>query len=158
MDGRRVVIGVGNEYRRDDAFGLRVLGELADRQAYDSRLRGVDLRISDGEPTRLLDAWAGAGLAVVIDVADAGGRRPGEWTERDLPDGAELSGAAAASGHTIGLGTTLALGRALGRLPDRLIALVTFADQFGFGTELSVPVAAAVQPVVDRVCALVGTR
>jgi hydrogenase maturation protease len=74
---RRIVIGVGNEYRRDDGFGPLVIAELSARRARDPRLADVGLCACDGEPTRLLDLWTGADLAVVVDVVRDGGDHPG---------------------------------------------------------------------------------
>lgn len=152
MAARRVVIGLGNEYRRDDGFGPRVLAELAARRDHDGRLGGVELRVSDGEPARLLDVWDGAGLVVVVDVA-AGTAEPGGWSEVSLPG---TGARPATSGHDIALGDTVALARVLGRLPERLVALVAYGDEFGFGVGLSAPVEAAVGPVTERVCALLA--
>ncbi|GGN84478.1 peptidase M52 [Actinoplanes lobatus] len=151
MDGRRVVIGVGNEYRRDDGFGPRVVAELSARRGHDPRLAGVELRVSDGEPARMLEAWTGADVAVVIDVASGG--TAGAWHEVTLPE----SGEPATSGHGFGLGATVALARELDRLPGRLVTLVAYGREFGFGVGLSDPVAAAVSPVADRVCELEAT-
>ncbi|GGK75105.1 hydrogenase maturation protease [Mangrovihabitans endophyticus] len=152
MTGRCVVIGVGNEYRRDDGFGPRVIAELAERRARDHRLAAVDLFVSDGEPSRMLQAWTGADLAVVADVA-VGTAPAAGWRELALPP--EDDPRSAASGHAIGLGATVALARELGRLPQRLVALVAYGHEFGFGVGLSTAVATAVRPVVDRVCVLV---
>ncbi|MEV4347535.1 hydrogenase maturation protease [Actinoplanes sp. NPDC049596] len=152
MTARRVVIGVGNEFRRDDGFGPEVVAELRGRR--DARLAGVELCVSDGEPSRMLDAWSGAELAVVIDVAAGTGRSSG-WCELSLPEPGEARHVA--SGHGIGLGVTAALARALDRLPERLVALVAYGQEFGFGVGLSDGVAAAVQPVAERVIALVAT-
>ncbi|GID32366.1 hydrogenase maturation protease [Paractinoplanes brasiliensis] len=151
MTARRVVIGVGNEYRRDDGFGPCVLAELATRRDRDHRLARVELRVSDGEPARLLDAWAGADLAVLVDVA-AGAGEPGGWSELALP---ETGGRHVTSGHDVGLGDSVALARALDRLPGRLVVLVAHGEEFGFGVGLSAAVAAVVTPVTDRVCELV---
>ena len=38
---------------------------------------GVDLVITDGEPTRLIEAWTGAALAVVVDAVRAQPPHPG---------------------------------------------------------------------------------
>ncbi|GAA0505135.1 peptidase M52 [Paractinoplanes deccanensis] len=152
MTGRRVVIGVGNEFRHDDGFGPEVIAELRGR--HDDRLAGVELCVSDGEPSRMLDAWSGAELAVVVDVAVGTGRREG-WSELTLPEAAGPQHVT--SGHGIGLGATVALGRVLDRLPERLVALVAHGQEFSFGFGLSDGVAAAVRPVADRVCALVAT-
>ena len=64
--GPVVVIGVGNEFRRDDGAGPAVVARLRDLAP-----PGVRLVITDGEPTRLIDAWAGAALAVVVDAVRA---------------------------------------------------------------------------------------
>jgi hydrogenase maturation protease len=64
--GQVVVIGVGNEFRRDDGVGPAVVASLRDRVP-----PGVDLVLTDGEPTRLIEAWTGAVLAVVIDAVRA---------------------------------------------------------------------------------------
>ncbi len=72
-----VVIGVGNEFRRDDGAGPAVVAGLRDLAP-----PGVRLVVTDGEPTRLIEAWAGAALAVVVDAVrvqspNTGPSRPG---------------------------------------------------------------------------------
>ena len=57
-----MVIGVGNEFRRDDGAGPAVVAKLRDPAP-----PGVELVTIDGEPTRLIEAWTGAALAVVVD-------------------------------------------------------------------------------------------
>ena len=142
--GRRVVIGVGNEFRRDDGFGPAVLARLRERPP-----PGVVLAGSDGEPAGMIDLWDGAELAVVVDAvatgADHGGHRY-ELSVDDLPGPAEP-----VSSHGVGLGETVALARALGRMPRRLVVLAVDGTDFGQGTWLSPPVAAAVEPVLWRV-------
>ena len=49
-----MVIGLGNEYRRDDGAGLAVVTSLRGRVPPD-----VELVLTDGEPTRLIEAWTG---------------------------------------------------------------------------------------------------
>ena len=65
------MIGVGNEFRRDDGAGPAVLASLRDRVP-----PGVDLVLTDGEPTRLIEAWTGAAVAVVIDAVPRWIRTP----------------------------------------------------------------------------------
>jgi len=144
MPGPPVVIGIGNEYRRDDGFGPLVVAALRRSDP------ALHLRTCDGEPTRLIDLGTGAGLAVVIDVARADGARAGEWFELVLPGDERLPGDLAVSSHGIGLGTTVELARALDRLPRRLVVLAAVGREFGFGTGLCDPLAAAVSPVAGR--------
>ena len=65
---RTVVVGVGNEFRRDDGAGLEVIARLRALQPGDASLTGVTLALSDGEPGEMIDLWEGARLAVVIDA------------------------------------------------------------------------------------------
>jgi hydrogenase maturation protease len=152
---RRIVIGVGNEYRRDDGFGPLVIAQLSARRARDPRLADVELRDCDGEPTRLLDLWTGAELAVVVDAVRDGGDQPGHRYELVLDAFDGLTDDRSAGSHGIGLGSTVALGRALGRLPRRLVVLAVSGSEFGFGTGLTPQVADTVEPVVHRACELV---
>lgn len=43
---------------------------------------GVELVLTDGEPTRLIEAWTGAALAVVIDAVRADPSHPGRAQDR----------------------------------------------------------------------------
>ncbi len=154
--GRRVVIGVGNDYRRDDGFGPAVVAALADRRAVDPQLAKVDLRVSDGEPIRLIDLWAGADIAVVVDAVLDDGQHAGHHHELVLDTLGELGADAPAGSHAVSLGSTVALARVLDRLPRRLVVLAVSGTEFGFGQGLTPPVAAAVRPTTERACVLLG--
>lgn len=69
---RIAVIGVGNDYRRDDGVGWAVVAGLAQRPLP----HGTRLTITDGEPTRLINAWDGADLAILVDAARVPPARP----------------------------------------------------------------------------------
>jgi hydrogenase maturation protease len=155
VGSRRVVIGVGNEYRRDDGLGPAVVARLGELRATDPRLSTVELAVSDGEPTRLLDLWTGAELAVVVDAVRDGEGHGGHRYELVLDELASLPGEPAASSHAVSLGSTVELGKELGRLPRRLVVLAVGASELGFGAGLTPEVAATVEPVVDRVRELV---
>jgi len=140
-----VVIGVGNEYRRDDGAGLAVVARLRDRVP-----PGVELVLTDGEPTRLIDAWTGAALAVVVDAVCADPPRPGRVHrfELDRP----LAGATrTASSHGFGLDDAIQLALALDRMPGRLIVHAIEAADLTQGTGLTPLVAAAVDDVASAV-------
>ena len=66
------MIGVGNQFRHDDGAGPAVI----------ERLRGqlpgeVELVVTDGDAVRLIEAWSGASLAVVVDAVRADPPVPG---------------------------------------------------------------------------------
>jgi hydrogenase maturation protease len=139
----RVVIGIGNPYRRDDGVGP-ALAERLTRLG----ISNVDIRVLDGEPTGLLDAWTGASLAIVVDAVLSQPARPGQIHRTSLPD---LARAPAASSHGLGVPEAVELGRALHRLPDRLLVYAVEAADVGYGTELSPAVAAALPELLDAV-------
>lgn len=145
---KRLVIGIGNSFRRDDGVGLAVADEVARRN-----LPGVEVMTAIGEPGAILDAWAGLPTVVVVDAAVSADATPGRirrWT----PDASGDS--AATSSHAFGLAKTFALARALGRLPDRLVVLTVDIADYGLGPGLSAPVAACVTDAVDAVLAELG--
>ena len=154
--GRCVVIGVGNEFRRDDGFGPAVIAKLAELRSTGPLPSTVDLAVSDGEPARLIDLWTGADLAVVIDAVRDGQDHGGHRYELVLNELTGLAEGRSASSHGISLGSTVELGRALGRLPRRLVVLAVGGREFSFGTGLTPEVTAAVDPVVQRVRDLVS--
>ena len=141
-----VVIGIGNPFRNDDGIGPAVATQIEEQ-----RLPGVRVVISDGEPAGLLEAWAGAGLAVVVDAIHRVPASPGSIHR--LTAGQLEAGGTAASSHGLGVPDALRLGRALGRLPRRVVILAVEAADTGAGTELSKPVATALPEVVAAVMA-----
>jgi hydrogenase maturation protease len=154
MSTRTVVIGVGNEFRRDDGVGPAVVARLRDLQPGDADLAGVTLAQSDGEPSRMIDLWAGADLAVVVDAVRDTGVPAGHRYELTV-DALSSTVHRAASSHAIDLGETVELARALGRMPARLVVLAVAGHDFGFGTGLTEDVASTVEPLVERVRATV---
>jgi len=156
QENRIVVVGIGNRYRRDDGFGPAVLAELARLRTARPELGCVTLAVSDGEPTRMLELWTGADLAVVVDAVRDGEDHPGHTYELSLDRLAELPERPTASSHAIGLGSTVDLARVLDRLPGRLVVLAVGGSEFGFGEGLTREVATAVRPITERVLALVG--
>ena len=146
----RVVIGVGNEFRRDDGLGPAVVAGLRALPLP----AAVTLAVSDGEPSRMLDLWTGADLAVVVDAVHTGDDHGGHVYELTVDRLAPSS--TVDTSHRVDLGTTVELARALGRMPARLVVLAVDGTDFGFGTGMTPPVAAAVEPVVRRVCDVLG--
>jgi hydrogenase maturation protease len=137
-----VVIGVGNPLRRDDGVGWAV-ADAARRQLPPE----VAIVESDGEASRLLDAWTDHDLAVVVDAV-CSGAEPG--TIHVWDGNAEIAhGAPPAGTHALGLAAATALGRALERLPARLVIVGVEASETGPGHGLSPSVAGAIDGVID---------
>ncbi len=132
MSARVVVIGVGNRYRRDDGFGPTVIDAIAAELPPD-----VVVHESDGEPTRLLDMWDGADLAVVVETVRQGAE-PGTIADIDATTGLDAAADGGAGGtHSLGIADAIALARALERTPRRLRVIGVEPADLGQGAGLS---------------------
>jgi hydrogenase maturation protease len=140
---RRLFIGIGNPLRGDDAAGLLAARALRARGADD-----IEVRELEGEPLDLIEAWEGAEAVVVADAVSSGGE-PGTLHRVDAvaePLPAVLAGP---STHALGLAEAVELGRALGRLPRRLVVYGIEAASFEAGAEPD----AAVREAAERAAA-----
>ena len=141
----RVVIGIGNAYRGDDRVGLAVAARVRGRAPED-----VAVLALEQEPTRLLDAWEGAQLAVVVDAV-ASGAAPGTLHRFDALEERLPAGVFRSSTHAFGVGDAVELARVLGRLPGRVVVYGIEGGSFASGEELTPDVAAAVDRVADSI-------
>jgi hydrogenase maturation protease len=95
--------------------------------------------------------WTGARLAIVIDAVHSHEAPPGHVHWFDVgPEGLELT-ESLPSTHGMGPGDAIGLGRALGRLPERLVIYGIEGEEFGEGAALTPSVVAAIDEVVERV-------
>ncbi|MEU6255784.1 hydrogenase maturation protease [Streptomyces sp. NPDC047043] len=147
---RIAVIGVGNDFRRDDGVGWAVLAGLRERAGERPLPPGTVLATCDGDPARLIGLWEGADLAVVVDAAHAHPGTPGRVHRLEL-DAGHLAQPPTTSSHGLGLGEAVELARVLGVLPGRLVVYAVEGADSALGTGLSPAVAAAVEPLVRAV-------
>lgn len=145
MNADVVVIGLGNDFRRDDGVGPAVAAELARRD-----LPGVRVMAAIGDPAEILDAWTGASVAVVIDATTGNGVTPGRirrWIPGDETEPAVVSS------HALGLPQTYALAQALGQVPQKLVVFTVDVADVGHGVILTPAVAAAMPVIVEAILA-----
>lgn len=138
-----VVIGIGNEFRRDDGIGPAIVALLADGGP-----TNVRFVVSDGEPSALLEAWQGAPLAVVVDAMHPADPVPGR-VHRVGADA--LARLAPHSTHHMSLVDAVRLAEVLGRSPGRLVVYAVEVGDVGHGPGLSPAVARCVADVARLV-------
>ena len=143
--GRIVVIGTGNEFRRDDGAGPAVLERLRGRLPAE-----VELLVSDGNPADLIEAWTGARLAIVVDAARAEPVVPGRL-HRLVVDASMAGLPGPASSHGLGLRDAVSLGVILGRMPGTLIVHAVEAADMGLGAGLTPAVARSLEAAARAV-------
>ena len=142
---RTVVIGVGNAYRGDDAAGREVARRVQERVPSE-----LDVVVCELEPTRLIDAWDGTESALVVDAV-ASGAEPGTVHRFDASTDPLPSREFRSSTHALGIGETIELARAIGRLPGRVVVFGVEGQVFGSGTGLSAAAEAGVERAVELV-------
>ncbi len=149
-DGERapvLVIGVGNELRHDDAAGVEIARRLRGR----TRPTGVDVCESQGDVTELLDAWEHRDAVVIVDSMRSGAP-PGTIRRVDASrDPLPYRLRRPASTHAVAVGEAIELGRALDRLPARVVVYAVEGRRFEAGIGLSDEVETVVPAVADAV-------
>jgi hydrogenase maturation protease len=142
---RRLLIGVGNVDRGDDGVGRTVARRLRARKAC-----ALLIRECVGDAAALMEAWTGFDDVVLVDACRGAGRAGSvhclDATQMDLAR--TLQGA---STHSFGVATALALARALGTLPSRLVIYAIEAGACEAGAGLSPEVDRAADEVVASV-------
>lgn len=146
-----VVIGIGNLMCGDDGIGPAAIACLERTDLVDPVL-GPELVVLDGEPARLMEAWRERRRAIVIDAARcntaAGSIHRLEVGADPLPPWRT-----GASSHRAGLAEAVALGRALDRLPERLIVFGVEPADVSLGQGLSSELRAALPTLLEQVVA-----
>jgi hydrogenase maturation protease len=139
-----LVVGLGNRIRGDDGAGPLVAERVAEQAP---ELEAVAW---EREPTDLLTLWDDAALVVLVDAV--AGPDPGRWHRLELGAGPlpDRPGPTAST-HVLALAQVIELGRALGRMPRRLVIYGIEAAGFATGAGVSTAVAAAIGPLAEAV-------
>jgi hydrogenase maturation protease len=147
---RPIVIGLGTPDRSDDGAGpdvVRLLGSVP----------GFPADVAEGpqDLTRLLDAWEGRPLVVLVDAVRSGAA-PGTVRRWERAEATRLPSGTPVSSHGLSLPDVLRLAERLGRLPPQLVLYGIEAETTGPGTARSAAVTAGVDAASRRIAAEVG--
>lgn len=144
-----LIIGVGNEYRSDDAIGLLVVRALQAR-----KLPNTSVIEATGEGTALLEAWKGAEAVILVDAVTS--RAPaGTIHQLDAQSGPISPELFSLSTHAFSVAEAVELARVLGDLPQRLTIYGIEGKHFVAGMGLSPEVERAAQEAVESIAHLV---
>jgi hydrogenase maturation protease len=144
-DGRVFLAGVGNEFRRDDGVGLFIA-----RQISQKGLPGVKVAQHQGEGLDLIGKWEGFEAVVLVDAVSSGGP-PGTVYRIQMPGQEFSSHFEGCSTHAFSIAQTIALAKALQRLPSRLIIYGIEGASFEMGEGFSPFVREAADRVVGQI-------
>ena len=144
-----LIIGIGNEYRGDDAAGLIVARRLKERLA-DS----VKVIEQSGDGAALMDAWLGAETVIIIDAVMSGAA-PGTIHRFDANTRPIPKGDFRYLTHAFGVAEAIELARALGNLPQRLVVYGIEGKNFAACIGLSAEVEKAAGETVRQALATI---
>ncbi|MGA9407895.1 MAG: hydrogenase maturation protease [Bacteroidota bacterium] len=138
-----LIIGVGNEFRSDDAAGV-----LIARAIEEKKLPDVLVIEGSGEGAALMEAWSEADNVFLIDAVSSGAV-PGTVHRVDarikpLPKELVLF-----STHAFGVAQAVELARSMNTLPPKLVLFGVEGKNFSSGTNLSFEVLAVVQRITQ---------
>jgi hydrogenase maturation protease len=142
-----LIIGIGNEYRGDDAAGLIVARRLKERLA-DSAI----VIEQGGDGAALMEAWRGAETVIIIDAVMSGAA-PGTIYLFDANAQPLPKDAFRLSTHAFGVAEAIELSRALGEIPRSLVVYGIEGKNFAAGVGISPEVEKATCDAINQVFA-----
>lgn len=141
----RLVIGVGNWYRGDDAVGIAVANKVKGMNLPD-----VVAVEQSGEGSSLIEAWKNANDVIIVDAVSSGAVA-GTIHRFDSCNQSVPTEFFHYSSHAFGVAEAIEVGRSLNMLPRRLVVFGIEGKEFATGVGLSPEVESAVEKVVATI-------
>lgn len=145
---RRLLIGIGNPFRRDDGVGIQVAEKILA-----SHPAEVEIQTQSGEGTKLMESWMGVERVVIVDAVRSRST-PGRIHEFDAGQVRVPSEFFHYSSHAFGVAEAIELSRALEQLPPQVHIIGIEGEDFSEGTGLTMEVEEAIEKAVARVKSL----
>jgi hydrogenase maturation protease len=136
------LIGVGNEFRQDDAVGLVILRHL--REQFPNTIE------ASGEGTALIEYWQNKNIVYLFDAVRSGAQS-GTIHRIEAHQQCVPSQFFHYSTHAFSVAEAVELARTLNQLPNQLILYGVEGEVFSIGIGLSALVEQAAADVVKRV-------
>jgi hydrogenase maturation protease len=141
---KQKIIGIGNDFRSDDATGLLVARKL--KELYPD----FDIIESDGNGVDLLSIFQEYDKVIIIDAAIADNPEDvGQIKEIKVTSDFNFSDLKIYSSHSFSLLEALKMGKQLSILPEELYLYLILSKNFSFGQEISEAVKKASEKILD---------
>jgi len=141
-----VIIGLGNKFRNDDGVGIHIAEIL--RALNIPRLK---ILTAPADGTAMISAWSGYKTAIIIDAVKSNGKvgtiHRFDALNQSIPEKMFES----RTTHAFSVTETVALARALDRLPAQLIVFGIEGEKFDLGINMTEAVIRAADEVVERI-------
>jgi len=139
-----LVVGLGNNYRKDDGVGLYVAEKIRSMN-----LDNIEVADNIGESTSLIKVWSNAGKVFVVDAVISTEREGTTHRFDALKEKIPGEIFNSYSTHSFSLLESIELAKTLGELPDSLIIYGIEGKDFSSGIGLSSKVIKAADEVID---------
>ena len=126
-----LIIGIGNEYRSDDAVGLEIADSLSE-----CAIENCTIQRSSGEGIALINLWEDFDHVILIDAVKSGSKN-GTIHKIDLSKEELEADFFQTSSHLFALPEAVQLAKALHKLPETMLVYGIEGRNFDYGIELS---------------------
>ena len=145
-----IIIGIGNEFRSDDAIGI-----IAVRKLKEDNIQGIDMIEHDGDGAELIDIWKDYRNVYIIDAVSIG-NSPGDLKRVDAIKNKLPLGIGAHSTHLFNIPEAIETSRILKKLPEKLIIYGIEGKNFNLGTQVSNEVLHASREAIENIKKEIG--
>ena len=126
-----LIIGIGNEYRSDDAVGLKIADSLSNLE-----IANCNIQRSSGEGIALINLWEDYENVILIDAVKSGSKN-GTIHKIDLSKEDLQPEYFQTSSHLFALPEAVQLAKTLNKLPNTMLVYGIEGTNFDYGIELS---------------------
>jgi len=143
---KALVIGIGNQYRGDDAAGLEVACSL------EKQLGSlVDVAYCDGDEMELMDLWLDRKSVFLIDAVSSDEEEVG-FLHRFLAHEQEIPAIfSQSSTHLLGIAHVIELAKALQQLPEQLFIYGIEGKHYSIETKISEELKAKLTEIAKKI-------
>ncbi len=142
---RILIVGIGNEYRSDDAAGLMIARTIRDKQ-----LPFIAVKEEFGEGASLMEVWQGFQNVILVDAVSSGAV-PGTIFRINVRKEAVPVNFFNYSTHAFSVAEAIELARVMNLLPLNFIIYGIEGKNFTAGTTISTDVIKAAKQVVKQI-------
>jgi len=140
-----LVIGIGNEFRCDDAIGIITARKLREKKS-----ENIDVAENNGDGASLIEQWHGYDKVILIDAVKFN-NNPGRVHVIDANNNSLPKDISLDSSHLFNIPEAIETARVLKRLPRSMTIYGIEGKNFAAGTEITKEVSVASGEVVSRV-------
>jgi len=142
---KTIIIGIGNEFRSDDAIGI-----IAARKLKEKNLINAEVIEHNGDGASLMEIWKNCEQVILIDAANIN-NCPGQIHIIDAKADKIPKSSTIHSSHIFSVAEAIETSRTMGTLPERMVIYGIEGKNFKAGTKVSEEISIAVDKVVKKI-------